>query len=208
MAPTGKKRIAAVAAVRPKPVNLEPLEDEALQMAREEIDAEVALLKRERDPEGKFGPTGIDLHAFNSAWEEAYKAELFLPSRGKDGEFGIPVNKAEILASHQHQFEILRSKVEKDSKKAAKVEQKMKITMQGYVTRQEKLNQSLASAFDSFNSVSIEVACFQMLRSSEERSLPHRLKVLTGEKEAAEHTEAVYQSKFAALQKMLIETEG
>ena len=63
---------------------------------------------------------------------------------------------AEALESLKAQFEVLRSKIMKDSTKAAKIEQKVKITQQGYLNRSEKVCQGLASAFQAYDTALIE----------------------------------------------------
>jgi pre-mRNA-splicing factor CDC5/CEF1 len=67
-------------------VDLESFTDDELQIAREAIDMERRGLDR-----------GMSIDDFTQAWEEAYKAEMFLPTRGENGAFGVPVNKAEVF---------------------------------------------------------------------------------------------------------------
>jgi hypothetical protein len=68
----------------------------------------------------------------------------------------VPSNKAETLSHLKAYFEILRSKITKEASKSSKLEQKIKITQQGYQIRADKLWKDLIASFASLDSASIE----------------------------------------------------
>ena len=181
---SGKRRTS-----RPRPVEIDACDDDTLQIARELIDAEMEAVRKERGE--------LDSEAFATAWEEIKKAELFIPSRGANGTYGVPANKAETISSLKQNFEVLRSKLNKDANKASKLEQKIKITQHGYTTRSEKVWNGLLSAHSQYDTSVIELASFEMLKASEERVIPHRIYSLVELKKSAEALEASLQQKYA-----------
>ena len=130
------------------------------------------------------------------------QSERFIPTRGKGGEYGIPANKAETLASLKDQFEVLRSKLAKDATKAGKIEQKISLLQHGYVQRAERIWQNIDSLYASLNSTLSEKGCFEMLATAEERVLPYRIQTLVDLKERAEIVEGEMQRQYAEMMRL------
>ena len=169
------------------------IEDNRLQIARELIDAEMQVVKKERGE--------IDIVTFAQMWDEIKKSEVFIPIRGPDGSFGVPTSKQETLSSLQAQFEVLRSKLNKDANKAKKLEHKITLTQQGYINRSEKVWQELISSFNQLDNAIIEKSSFDMLAASEERVLPFRIHSLVTIKEEADAVANAMQEQYAHMMK-------
>ena len=178
---------------RPAPVEIERIEDDELQIARELISEEMEKIKKDRGE--------IDQESFAHRWEEIKKSEMFIPTRGPDGSFAVPANKEETLAALKAQFDVLRSKLNKDASKANKLEQKIKLTQQGYLNRSEKIWQQLISSFNLLDNAIIEKNSFDMLAASEERVLPYRIHALVQSKEEASRVANDMQCQYAEMMK-------
>ena len=126
---------------------------------------------------------------------------MFVPTRGPDGSFGTPGNKQEMLSALKAQFDVLRSRLNKDATKANKLEQKIKLTQQGYINRSEKLWQQLMTSYNRLDNALIEKSSFDMLAASEERVLPHRIHYLVQMKEEADELANDMQHRYAKLMK-------
>ena len=120
---------------RPQPVDLDPIDDQDLEDARELINREAAALLVKQYPapvtdeelEESSGDkerdrtddsmTSVDISKltsdFTAAWEEAYKQLMFIPTRGEAGAYGVPENKTEMLSSLATQFAAIRARFEK-----------------------------------------------------------------------------------------------
>lgn len=159
---------------RPRPVELDELADEELQRARELIDLEVQSQQQaEKDIDSQ-----LELSEFTLKLEDAMKSILYLPTRNKGRGTFAPsstATKPELLSALGLQFEALKSKIDKDSKRATKAEQKVQILTQGYVTRSELLEKAVYSAYEQLDSDSIRLACFKTLAVAEEAALHRRL---------------------------------
>eukprot|EP01038_Epipyxis_sp_PR26KG_P014993 gene14993-20168_t len=180
-----------------KPVYLEQLSDEYLSLANglisEEVEESMARLKsHEKDK---------IVSDFNDELDALYKSTLFIPQNKivGGGHFAIPANKSEMLIGLITQFGGLKARFEKESKRASKLETKLKITSQGYSNRCEALEKNLQFAYDEWNKAVLEKECVTMLSDQEKRTAKRRLSVLKSEVAEAERQEMEMQLKYAQI---------
>ena len=60
------------------------------------------------------------------------------------------------MSALSYQFTVLKSRFDKDSKRAAKLEQKLKVTTQGYSMRADKLDAAIREEFEGCATADIE----------------------------------------------------
>jgi pre-mRNA-splicing factor CDC5/CEF1 len=129
-----KKRSSA----RPTAVQLEIIDDQDMEAAREliirEAEASIVIDVQAIEEEGE---DKIEIRykrlaqEYSLIWEENQKNKMFLPSRGERGSYGVSENKIELLTALATQFAALKARIDKDSKSAQKLESHLQVTTQG-----------------------------------------------------------------------------
>lgn len=191
MFPTGK------ATQRPAQVVLPVISDSLLTSARELIEAEVPKVQWEL-----FGGE-ISPDVFSVAWEEEYRQLVCVPSDGPNGfasfQPATSLSKQQILHSLKVLHASYQQKIEQITKRADKIESKLAVTLQGYQSRCSKNLERVQSAIESLENSSIDLACFQMLKESEDRAISRRQKRAIGEVDQAQEMENELQHRFKSL---------
>jgi hypothetical protein len=150
---------------RPVAVELEDIDDEYLAAARESVAEEAAVVMQSlRDGGGKdisHCETGIiSVAEYSRVWEEQAKQLVYVANpQGSGGSYRPTdqVSKAELLSSLEIQHQALKSKIDRDAKKCAKLEQKIGVKTQGYVNIADGLEAGLRQSFDELDSRTIEL---------------------------------------------------
>jgi pre-mRNA-splicing factor CDC5/CEF1 len=98
---------------------------EEMAVARELVDKEVPQIKK------LMGHGELSTEAFAQVWEECYAQVLFVPSSNRFTRASV-TNRKDKIESFEKRLEINRFHMSVEAKKAAKLEQKLKITLGGY----------------------------------------------------------------------------
>ena len=69
-----------------------------MQIAREMIGAEMSIVIEEKGP--------VNSLSFSAVLDEIHKAEVYIPTRGPDGSFGVPANKGIWIIQIQSRFSV------------------------------------------------------------------------------------------------------
>lgn len=151
---SGKKSKRATA------VELEELEDEYLAAARELVSGETAsVLQSARESSAGI----VTAEEYGAVWEEQVKQLVYVASPHGSGGCYRPassVSKAELLSSLEIQYQTLKARMDKDGKKCAKLEQKIAVKCQGYMTIAERAEAQLRHSLQEFDNRTIELgAC-------------------------------------------------
>ena len=89
----------------------------------------------------------------------------------------------------QTEFESVRGEMERQAKRAAKLEQKLGLLLGGLQRRDSELGTRAVELWGQVKDAAQELACFQALRERELRAAPERLEALAelhGEQQAKE----------------------
>jgi pre-mRNA-splicing factor CDC5/CEF1 len=141
----------------------------------------------------------ISLKQFESTWESLYKDKVYVPNGDNDGEYLTKYNKNDLLSSLNMQFTKLRGKIEKDSKKANKIESKLNLTTNGYDVRSKKLNEMILDSYENYSNLVISHKSFMELQKVEKKMLPKRINKLYLEMIECEENEKKLQLKYKHL---------
>mmetsp|Transcript_32000 Transcript_32000/g.53782 ORF Transcript_32000/g.53782 Transcript_32000/m.53782 type:complete len:795 (-) Transcript_32000:163-2547(-) len=165
----------------------------------EEMVAAAALIEAEakvvREGMG-HSMTGAEEYA--QVWDTCFQDVLWLPSLQSYGRTANATN-SDRLDSVKGEFEAARAEMEKDAKKAAKLEQKVNMLTAGYASRAAQSGVELAQVFEQAAEAKIEVECFKALQRQELAAAPARLERLTKEVEVQREREKVQQLKYEML---------
>jgi pre-mRNA-splicing factor CDC5/CEF1 len=150
---------------RPVAVDLEDIDDEYLAAARELVQAETTAvlesIKESKGAEISHSETGIlSVDEYGHAWEDQVKQLVYVANpQGAGGSYrpAGKVSKAELLSSLEIQYQALKTKIDKDAKKCAKLEQKIGVKSQGYMTIADKVAATLRHSLQEVDNRTIEL---------------------------------------------------
>jgi len=180
---------------------LERFEENELHAASEALQAEVTAVRR------AMGHSDTALEEYIGAWEAVSSDIIFVPSQQRyTRAAALPL--AERVAAMQAEFEGLRKDMEREAKRAGKLEQKAGLVTGGLVARQDRLRSEVEEGIKSAAAVKVEIACYKVLHEQEQRVAPERIEALQALVSAASAKEAALQARYreallrrAALQK-------
>lgn len=141
------------------------------------------------------------LDNFNQLWEKLHKNLTFIPNSTQTGggSISIPQNKTESIKSLTLQYTALKNKYDILAKRSNKIENKLQITIGGYIHRENQLQTNLFNNYDEYNRNLIELNCYQSLYKQEERALKRRLNTLRQDLVNTEDNEKLMQLKYAEM---------
>ncbi|KAL1546835.1 Cell cycle serine/threonine-protein kinase cdc5/MSD2 [Salvia divinorum] len=121
---------------------------------------------------------------------------MHFPTR-RDG-FGLAsvASHAEKLASLQNEFENVKKKMDDETKKAQRHEQKIKILTNGYQMRSNKLCAQVEATFKQMDTAGTELECFQALSKQETLSATYRVSNLWEEVQKQKDLERTLQKRY------------
>ncbi|KAL6505159.1 Cell cycle serine/threonine-protein kinase cdc5/MSD2 [Orobanche gracilis] len=123
---------------------------------------------------------------------------MYFPTRCSYGLSSVASN-TEKLATLQNDFENVKKKMDDETKKAQKHEQKIKVLTNGYQLRAGKLWTQVEASFKMTDTAGTELECFQALQRQEKISATHRISNLWEEVQKQKELEHVLQKKYGDL---------
>eukprot|EP01035_Chromulina_nebulosa_P017036 gene17036-22544_t len=180
---------------RVEQVDLPFLDDDLLKSAKELINEEI-----QSNNNSTYDINELKSKLIEISTDRIKSGIMFIPTRG---EYDIPKNKSEMLTALATNFNSIKGKIEKESKKASKLENKLQITTQGYIKRCQALEKSIIEQYNILNQVDIELVCYENLLSMESRVIPHRLQSAKNEAIEAENIESKLQQKYSKLKEII-----
>jgi len=172
---------------------LESMEEEALREAAFLIEEEA------HDVRQGMGHSEMSLGEYQSVWLACYQDILWLPSAKSYGR-AVNATVTDRLESVKGDFERVRGEMEKDAKRAAKLEQKVNLLTGGYSLRAEATQTRVVEQFDQLMAAETELQVFQTLQKQEMAAVPSRMQALKEEVAKQKEREKVYQLKYENLQ--------
>ena len=112
-------------------------------------------------------------------------------------------SKEQQLEAAKATFELVRGEMEKDAKRAAKLEQKCILLTAGLQKRNGELCNKLKRTVEEVKALSTEAASYAVLHVQEERAAPNRIEYWLELVEAARTREKLLQEKFETLTRQL-----
>ena len=116
----------------------------------------------------------LSLDAYTQVWEECLAQVLYLPAQNRYTRANL-ANKKDRIESMEKSLEQNRAHMKKDSKKAVKIEEKLKILTRGYQTRAQGLTKQTQDLYDQIEQAQLELSTFSFLKNQETNAIPKRL---------------------------------
>lgn len=174
----------------------EPLQsfDEAeLVAAAAVLDVETAAVREEA------GHSATALSEYMGVWQACNAEIIWLPSASSYGR-GQNATTEDRLGSVKGDFERAKGDMEKDAKRASKVEQKVQVLTSGLAARAVKEGARAVVAHEEAAAAALTRACYQALQVRERTAAAARVRALKADVEAQREKEKGLQYQFEVLQ--------
>jgi len=168
-------------------------EDNELAEARAMLAAEMSIVK-----EG-MGHGELSLEAYTQVWEECLAQVLYLPSQNRYTRANL-ANKKDRIDSMEKRLEQNRNHMKKDSKRATKIEEKLKILTRGYQARAQGLVKQIGDVQEQLESCRLELSTFSFLKDQETGAIPKRLQSIVDDVDKQKQREKQLQRRFGLAQ--------
>ncbi|XP_059665760.1 cell division cycle 5-like protein [Cornus florida] len=123
---------------------------------------------------------------------------MYFPTRNAYGLSSVAGNM-EKLAALQSEFENVKNRMDDDTKKAQRLEQKIKILTGGYQMRAGKLWSQIEATYKQMDTAGTELECFQALQKQELLAASHRINGLWEEVQKQKELEHTLQKRYGNL---------
>ncbi|XP_057794249.1 cell division cycle 5-like protein isoform X2 [Salvia miltiorrhiza] len=172
---------------------IDEFEEDELKEADKFIEDEVQYLRV------AMGHENESIDGYVEAHKTCLNDIMYFPTR-RDG-YGLAsvANHAEKLASLQNEFENVKKKMDDETKKAQRHEQKIKVLTNGYQMRANKLWAQVEATFKQMDTAGTELECFQALKKQETLSATYRISNLWEEVQKQKDLERTLQKRYGDL---------
>lgn len=145
-----------------------------------------------------MGHDNESLDEFVEAHKTCLNDLMYFPTRDAYGLSSVAGNM-EKLAALQNEFDNVKKRMEDDTKKAQRLEQKIKLLTHGYQMRAGKLWTQIEATFKQMDTAGTELECFQALQKQEQLAASHRINGLWEEVQKQKELEQTLQSRYGDL---------
>lgn len=124
---------------------------------------------------------------------------MFLPGQNRYTRASL-AKKNERLESSEKKLEQNRIQMQKEAKRAAKMEKKLKIVTGGYQMRSQALIKQFQDLSDQIERGGMELSTFEFLKEMESVAIPRRLEALQEDLDSQKVREKELQARFREAQ--------
>lgn len=171
---------------------IDDFEEDELKEADEFIKEEVQYLRV------AMGHENESVDGYAEAHKTCLNDIMYFPTRDGYGLSSV-ANHAEKLGSLQNEFENVKKKMDDETKKAQRHEQKIKVLTNGYQMRANKLWAQVEATFKQMDTAGTELECFQALKKQEVLAATHRISNLWEEVQKQKDLERTLQKRYGDL---------
>nr|GMD57363.1 cell division cycle 5-like protein [Ipomoea batatas] len=143
------------------------------------------------------------LDEFVEAHKTCLSDIMYFPTRNAYGLSSVAGNM-EKLSALQSEFENVKKKMDDDTKKAQKLEQKVKVLTNGYQFRAGKIWSQIEATFKQMDTAGTELECFKVLQKQEQLAASNRINNIWEEVQKQKDLERTLQKRYGDL---LVEKE-
>ncbi|XP_051119941.1 cell division cycle 5-like protein [Andrographis paniculata] len=186
-----KKKGSKHAKSAPVPL-IDDFEENELKEADELIKSEVDVLRVAMGHENESPDDYVEAH------KTCLSDMMYFPTRDGYGLSSVASN-IEKLAALQNEFDNVKNKMDDETKKAQKLEQKIKVLTKGYQMRGGKIWTQIEAAFKQMDTAGTELECFQTLHKQEQLASTHRIGNLWEEVQKQKDLERTLQKRYGDL---------
>ncbi|KAJ0764989.1 putative transcription factor MYB family [Helianthus annuus] len=185
----GNKRAGAKSVSVPV---IEEFDDDELKSADEMIKEEAKFVRV------KMGHKDEDIDEFVEAHKTCLNDIMYFPTRNSYGLSSVAGNM-EKLAAYQDEFEIVKKKMDEDTRKANRLEQKIKLLTNGYQMRAANIWSQIEATFKQMDTAGTEYECFQALQRQEKLAASNRINSIWEDVQKQKELEKTLQNRYGDL---------
>ncbi|KAF3790048.1 Cell division cycle 5-like protein [Nymphaea thermarum] len=171
---------------------IEDFEEDELKEANALIEQEISFLRV------AMGHENASVDDFSEAHGSCQDDLMYFPSRDTYGLASV-ANISDKLLALQNEFENVKNWMEDETKKAVRLEKKIKILTDGYQMRAGNLWPQIESAFKQMDTAGTELECFHTLQKQEQLAASSRIECLQKEVNIQKDLERHLQNKYGKL---------
>ncbi|XP_057960974.1 cell division cycle 5-like protein [Malania oleifera] len=145
-----------------------------------------------------MGHENESLDEFVEAHKTCLNDLMYFPTRSAYGLSSVAGNM-EKLTALQNEFDNVKKRMDDDTKKAQRLEQKIKVLTHGYQVRAGKLWSQIEATFKQMDTAGTELECFQALQKQEQLAALHRIRGLWEEVKKQKELEKNLQRRYGDL---------
>ncbi|XP_047325667.1 cell division cycle 5-like protein [Impatiens glandulifera] len=142
-----------------------------------------------------MGHENESLDEFVEAHRTSLNDIMFFPTRNSYGLSSVAGN-IEKLTALQSDFEVVKKRMDDDTKKAQRLEQKIKVLTNGYQMRAGKLASQIEATFKQIDTSGTELECFRALQKQEQLAASNRINGLWAEVQKQKELERTLQKRY------------
>ncbi|KAF6148786.1 hypothetical protein GIB67_011374 [Kingdonia uniflora] len=146
-----------------------------------------------------MGHENESLDEFAKAHDACQQDLMYFPTRNDYGLSSVAGNM-EKLSALQNEFENVKDRMDDETKKAQRLEQKIKLLTHGYQVRAGKLSSEIEVAFKKMGTAATELECFKTLQKQEQFAASYRINGLLEEIKKQQELERTLQYRYGNLQ--------
>lgn len=150
-----------------------------------------------------MGHKDEDIDEFVEAHRTCLNDIMYFPTRNAYGLSSVAGNM-EKLAAFQEEFENVKKRMDDDTRKAQRLEQKIKLLTNGYQMRAAKIWSQVEATFKQMDTAGTEYECFQALQRQEKLAASNRINSIWEDVQKQKELEKTLQSRYGDL---LVEQE-
>lgn len=150
-----------------------------------------------------MGHEDEDIDEFVEAHKTCLNDIMYFPTREAYGLSSVASN-AEKLTAFQKEFDTVKKRMDDDTKKAVRLEQKIKLLTNGYQMRAAKIWSQVEATFKQMDTAGTEYECFQALKRQEQLAASNRINGIWEDVQKQKELEKTLQNRYGDL---LIEQE-
>ncbi|KAG9443809.1 hypothetical protein H6P81_015149 [Aristolochia fimbriata] len=172
---------------------IEDFEENALKEADSLIKEEIEFLRV------AMGHEDVSLDEFVKARDTCQEDLMYFPTRNSYDRASVASN-SEKLSALQSMFENVKKRMDEETKKAQRLEQKIKILTHGFQMRSVKLWSQIEDTYKQMDTAATELECFQALQKQEQIAAASRIKGLFEEVSKQKELERKLQHRYGRLE--------
>lgn len=171
---------------------IEEFDEDELKEADQMIKEEAQFLRV------AMGHEDEDIDKFVEAHGTCLNDIMYFPTRNAYGLSSVAGN-SEKLAAFQEEFDNVKKRMEDDTRKAQRLEQKIKLHTNGYQMRAAKIWSQVEATFKQMDTAGTEYECFQALQRQEQLAASNRINSIWEDVQKQKELEKTLQNRYGDL---------
>lgn len=148
--------------------SLQMFDDDELKAASVLLENEVAYVKKAMDH------AAVHQDVYLETWQNVHRDFIWVPSKSRY-ERAASATNTERIDSIKADYDAARAEMEREAKRAAKVDAKVNILIGGLQQRDTTMRARISELAEQLQSTQMELECFQSLKERELRAAPDRI---------------------------------